>query len=376
MAVRDDESREAAAMIREIGAGLILTAAGLLTTAPAIAKDYLLTGSKPDKLVLIDPAARQVEKTCTVPDAGTGLLTIAPSPDASTAYTITNHWESVSGIDLDTCEQVFRADFSSGDERVKATFAMDVSPDGKELFVIQSPVRLLPGEYQVQPVRIAVYDTAAGVGAEPIRTFEAPRRTAVLALSNDGSKLYAVSWDIYVLDPQTGEEIGRHPLRNWDRENYGEPDVLDVWPQWDATDIFSTPYFVARTDVSPDDPGAYKTGLVTLDLETGEFETKDFEDTAVIIFSSVINPARPNEVYGVYTTLSKIDRVKGELLERIDLDHTYYTVNVASDGSELYVGGTMNDVAVYDTETFEQLGRIEMPGGGDQALASLRLIQR
>lgn len=352
---------------------LSLAAAG---AGPGLAKDYLLTGAKPDKLVIVDPAARKVEKSCEVPDAGTGVLTITPSPDASTAYVIVNHWESVAGIDLDSCEQVFRADLSSGDERVKAPFAMDVSPDGSELFVFQSPVRLLPGEYQVQPTRIAVYDTASGVGAEPIRTFEAPRRTIMLMLSNDGSKLYALSWDIYVLDPQTGEEIGRHPLRTWDRENYSEPDVLDAWPQWDATDIFSSPYFAVRTDLDPSDGAAYKTGLVTLDLETGEFEAKDFEDTAVIIFSTVVNPVRLNEAYGVYTTLSKIDREQGKLLDRIDLDHTYYTINVASDGTELYVGGTMNDIAVYDTESLEQLGRIEMPDGADQVLASLRLIQR
>jgi quinohemoprotein amine dehydrogenase beta subunit len=352
---------------------LLLTATG---AAPGLAKDYLLTGAKPDQLVLVDPAARKIEKSCQVPDAGTGLLTIVPSPDASTAYVITNHWESVSGIDLDSCEQVFRADFSSGHERVKAPFGMDISPDGRELFVIQSPVRLGLGEYEVQPTRIAVYDTASGVGAEPVRTFEVPRRIGMLMTSNDGSKLYALSWDLYVLDPQTGAEIGRHPLRNWQRDNYGEPDVLDAWPQWDATDIFSSPYFVMRTDVDPGAAEAFKTGLVTLDLETGEFETKDFENTSVIIFSTVVNPVRRNEVYGVYTTLSKIDREQAKVLDRIELDHTYYTVNVASDGSELYVGGTMADIAVYDTETFEQLGRIEMPNGADQVLASLRLIQR
>ena len=352
---------------------LSLAAAG---AAPGLAKDYLLTGAKPDKLVLVDPAARAVEKTCEVPDAGTGLLTITPSPDASTAYVIANHWESVSGIDLDTCEQVFRADFSAGDERVKATFGMDISPDGRELFVFQSPVRLLPGEYQVQPTRIAVYDTTAGIGAEPIRTFEAPRRTAILAMSRDGSKLYAVSWDIYVLDPQTGEITDTHPVRNWDRPNYSEPDVLGLWPQWEVTGIYTNPYFAVRTDLDPEDPAAYKTGLLSLDLESGEFSIIDFEDTEVIIFSTVVDPARPNEVYGVYTTLSKIDREQRAVLERIDLDHTYYAVNVASDGSELYVGGTMDDIAVYDTETLEQLGRIEMPGGADQALASLRLIQR
>ena len=349
---------------------------GAAGAAPALAKDYLLTAAKPDKLVMVDPAARKVEKTCTIPDAGTGVLTIVPAPDAGTAYMIVNHWESVSGIDLDTCEQVFRADFSSGDERVKATFGMDISPDGRELFVFQSPVKLLPGEYRVQPTRIAVYDTSAGAGAEPIRTFEAPRRTAILAMSNDGAKLYAVSWDIYVLDPQTGAITDTLPIRNWDRPNYAEPDVLGVWPQWEVTDIYTNPYFAVRTDLDAADPAAFKTGLMSLDLATGAFETKDFEDTSVIIFSTVVNPERLNEVYGVYTTLSKIDRARGEVLDRIDLDHTYYAVNVASDGSELYVGGTMDDIAVYDTQTFEQLGRIEMPGGADQALASLRLIQR
>jgi quinohemoprotein amine dehydrogenase beta subunit len=347
-----------------------------LLAGPAAAKDYLLTGAKPDQLVMIDPAARKVEKSFTVPEAGTGILTITPSPDGSVAYVIANHWESVAGIDLMSGEQVFRADFSSGDERVKATFAMDISPDGKELFVFQSPVRLGQGEYQVQPTRIAVYDTAAGIGAEPIRTFEAPRRTAILTMSKDGSKLYAVSWDIYILDPQTGEEIGRHPLRSWTRENYSEPDVLDVWPQWEVAGTFSTPVYAVRTDLDPSDPAAYKTGLVTLDLETDSFKVTDFEDTAVIIFSSVINPVRSNEAYGVYTTLSKIDHEKGELLQRIDLDHTYYTVNIASDGSELYVGGTMDDVSVYDTETLEKIGRIETPNGADQALGSLRVIQR
>ncbi|NJO36850.1 MAG: quinohemoprotein amine dehydrogenase subunit beta [Rhizobiales bacterium] len=353
-----------------------LLAASLLAPA-AQAKDYLLTGAKPDQLVMIDPAARKVEKSFTVPEAGTGILTITPAPDGRTAYVITNHWESVAGIDLDSGEQVFRADLSSDEVRVKATFAMDISPDGKELFVFQSPVRLGQGEYEVLPHPGSPSTTpAAGIGAEPIRSFEAPRRTAILTMSKDGSRLYAVSWDIYILDPKTGAEIGRHPLRTWDRENYSEPDVLDVWPQWEVAGTFSTPVYAVRTDLDPTDPAAYKTGLVTLDLDSGDFKVTDFEDTAVIIFSSVINPVRSNEAYGVYTTLSKIDHEKGELLNRIDLDHTYYTVNIASDGSELYVGGTMNDVSVYDTDTLEKIGRIEIPNGADQALGSLRVIQR
>ena len=277
-------------------------------TALQVGHEYMVTTNYPNNLHVIDLATDTLFKTCKMPYAS------AARPSCTVAgrqHRLRAHQSlGMSGVELDNCKQVFHADFSSGDERVKAPFGMDVSPDGRELFVIQSPVRLGLGEYEVQPTRIAVYDTGSGVGAEPVRTFEVPRRIGMLMTSNDGSKLYALSWDLYVLDPQTGEEIGRHPLRTWQRENYGEPDVLDAWPQWDATDIFSSPYFVMRTDVDPGAAEAYKTGLVTLDLETGEFETKDFEDTAVIIFSTVVNPVRPNEVYGVYTTLVQ-DRPRG-----------------------------------------------------------------
>lgn len=359
--------------MRGLTTALIVTLAG---TAPAaLAADYILTGQKPDQLVLVDVKARSVEKSYTIPDAAPGVLTVTPAPDGKRGYAIVNRWESVSGIDLDSGEQVFRADFSRDDVRVKAMFGMDISPDGKELFVFLSPVKLGLGEYEVGDTYVAVYDTAHGVGAEPVRTFPAPRRTAILALSGDGSKLYAIGWDAVVLDPQTGDEIGVHPIRNWGRENFTEPDVLDVWPQWEQADVFSTPYFAIRTDKAADDPAAYAMGMLTLDLETDEFVMEEYEDFAVIIFSTVVNPVRRNEAYGVYTQLSKIDLDKDELVKRIDLPHTYYAVNVSSDGSELYAGGTMNDIAIYDTETLEPIGSIELPGG-NMALSSLRIIQR
>lgn len=345
-------------------------------TGNASAKDFLLTGAKPNKLVLIDAKGRQVVREYEVPGAAPGPLTVVPSPDGKVAYVVCNRWESVSGIDLDTGEQVFRADFSSGDMRVKAMFAMDVSPDGKELFVFQSPVKLGLGEYEVRDTYVAVYNTADGVGAKPVRTFPVPRRTALLFFSTDGSKLYAASWDITVHDPKTGEVIDTHKVRNWGKPNFSEPDVLDVWPQFEVANVFSTPYFALATDKSLDDPSAYRMGMLTLDLETDEFVMQEYEDFAAIIFSTVVNPVRRNEVYGVYTTLSKIDLAQPALVKRIDLDHTYYDVNISSDGKEIYVGGTMSDIAIYSTDDLSRLGTIEIPGGADMALASLRVIQR
>jgi quinohemoprotein amine dehydrogenase beta subunit len=345
-------------------------------TGGAQAKEFILTAIKPDKLVMVDAAARKVARTYTVPNASPGVLTITPSPDGKIAYVLINRWESVSGIDLDTGKEVFRADFSAGDIRTKGMFGVTISPDGKEIFVFQSPVRLLPGEFEVLDTRVAVYNTGDGIGAKPVRTFPAPRRTAILTNSADGTKLYAVNWDITIMDSQTGKVLGTHKVRNWGRENHSEPDVLDVWPQWEQASVFSTPYYAVRTDVAMDHPEAFQTGMLTLDLKSGEFVMENFEPTAAIIFSTVVNPVRRNEVYGVYTTLSKIDLETDKLVNRIDLDHTYYTVNVSGDGKEIYVGGTMDDIAVYDSGTLEKIGEIRMPGGGDQALASLRVIQR
>jgi quinohemoprotein amine dehydrogenase beta subunit len=368
-------------MLHSVKRTALLGAVLAVLAAPGVAgaEDILLTGVKPDKLVMVDAKARKVIKTLTIPNAAPGNLTITPSPDGKIAYAIVNRWESVSGIDLDSGTEVFRADFSSDGMRVKAMFAMDISPDGKELFVFQSPVKLGLGEYEVQDTRVAVYDTADGIGAQPVRVFPAPRRTAVMSLSKDGKKLYLVNWDITVMDPQTGAVLGVHKVRNWGRKDFSEPDVLDVWPQWETAGVFSTPYYAVRTDLSADDPAAYKTGLLTLDLATDAFRMETFEDTAVVIFSSVVNPVRRNEAYMVYTTLSKVDMdkpVAERLVKRIDLDHTYYAVNVSSDGTELYAGGTMDDIAVYSTADLSRLGTIKMPGGADQALSSLRLIQR
>jgi quinohemoprotein amine dehydrogenase beta subunit len=364
-------------MMQSITKKIILSVAALVLSSQAVfAGEYILTAHKPDQLVLIDAKARKVENSFTVPNAGPGVLTVTPSRDGKMGYAIANKWESVSGIDLDSGKEVFRANFSSGDIRAKAMFAMDVSPDGKELAVFLSPVKLGLGEYEVQDTHIAIYNTADGLDAKPVRTFPAPRRTALLIYSNDGSKLYAGGWDFVAYDPKTGKQTGVHKARNWGRADRTEPDILDVWPQWEQAGMFSTPYFTVRTDKAEDDPAAYAMGMLTLDLETDEFVMEEYENFAVVIFSTVVNPVRRNEVYGVYTQLSKIDIEKNELVARKNLDHTYYAINVASDGSELYVGGTMDDIGIYDTETLDKIGEIKIPNGGDMALASLRMIQR
>jgi quinohemoprotein amine dehydrogenase beta subunit len=338
------------------------------------AKDYLVTALHSNKLVFIDVAARKVDRVYPLPNSRPGNTpgTVVVSPDGNTVYILHNHWETVSGIDVDSGREVFRADLSQPGIRGKSTFAFDLSPDGKEVAIYIDPVKMLAGEYQVQDTYIAIYDAASGIGAKPVRTFPAPRRTTLLAYSSDGSRLYAMSWDAVILDPKDGKVLGTHPIRNWKRKNLGEPDALVVWPQWDAAHILSFPYVVARTDTKPDAPDALKSGIYTLDLKTDKIAWKEFENTSVVLFSSTVNPLRRNEVYTVYSTLSRVDAKKGKLLKRVDLEQTFYNINISRDGKELYVGGAGPLVAFYDAASLKHLQTIRMPDDADQATASMR----
>lgn len=338
-------------------------------------KEYLVTANKPNSIHLIDAETGKMVHSFPIPGDG-APGTISVSPDGDVAYVITNHMETISGINLDTGEQVFRADASYDNVRVKHMFAMAVSRDGKEIFSFQTPVRILSGEYQVMDTQIAVYKTDAGIDAKPVRVFPAPRQISVLAPSTDGKLVYGLGPSVYAFDAKSGEVVSAHPLREWGRPNYGVPDILAAWPHYEVANVLTAPYFVPRTDKAPDAPDAFKTGLLTVDLKTGEVTTEDFENTSHLIFSSVLNPVNRNEAYGVYTKLTKIDREANVVSNRIDMEHTYYAINVSHDGKTIYMGGTMEDVVAHNAETLERTWAVKLPGGGDQGLSSLRVVRR
>lgn len=338
--------------------------------------EYLVTGNKPGYIHILDMKQQKVVRSLKIPAARHTVFSFAPSPDGRIIYVLTNGMKSLVGLDSDSGKQVFRADFGEGDIRRQAFFAFDISRDGRELYVYQLSSRMMLSEYRELPTRIAVYDTSAGLHARPVRTFEAPRRIHMLMKSTDDKWLYAVGFDIYKMNPETGEIVETLPLRNWKLKNRSLPDVLDFWPLWDQTDIFSTPVYSVRTDKAADDPAAYKTGLLTLDLKTGKYQINDFENTSVLIFSTVISPDG-KQAFGTYTQLSRIDLKHHKLTGRIDQDHTYYAVNISGDGRQVYVGGAACDVATYDAGTLKKTGQIFLPDDcGDQSTASLRIIHR
>ncbi|ARE42251.1 Quinohemoprotein amine dehydrogenase beta subunit [Rhodovulum sp. P5] len=344
----------------------------LLAATPAVAKDYLLAPTRPDRLVIVDAEAMKVDKVIEMKKAGPLPSLPAITPNGKRAFIIIAKNEVIAEIDLETGEEIKRIRLSSRDERVKALFGMDLSPDGKTLAVYESPVHIYKNEFEVQPTRLALYD--ADTGKLKTRA-EAPRQITVIAYSTDGTKIYGMGREMHVFDGATGEKIGEMPIQGWGGDDYVQPDVLDAWSQFEVADMVTTPFYTFRADGDPMDPEAYRTGLLTLDLQSGEMEMKDAEATDIFYFSTVADADR-SRIYGVYNQLSSFDLETREPIKRVDLPHSYYSVNVSSDGKTLYIGGTLGDIGVYDAETLERKGQIDMPDGHSMSLASIRLFTR
>jgi quinohemoprotein amine dehydrogenase beta subunit len=348
-------------------AALVVSLGGVSRTR---ASDLIITGAKPDRLFVIDAATRTVRADYRVPGAEDLVATILISPDSKRAYVLVDRMERVVGIDLATGREVFRADLSTPDERVKSFFALALTPDGKELVVYELPTKLKPSEYVVEEPRFAVFRTDAGSDAKPVRSFPAPRRVHLLLMRPNGRSFYAVGFDLYEYEVRTGKLLGTRGIQKWALADHSQPDLLAFWPVTEPTGIWTSPVY---SEIKKNGETVPMTALMSLDLKSGDLSYADFEPLSALIFSTVLSPDKKH-AYGVYTTLTSID-VQGHRLEkRVPLDHTFYDVNVSSDGREIYIGGTNCDVGFYDATSLEKKAVLKLPGCGDQSISTLRVI--
>jgi len=336
----------------------------------AHAADLILTGTKPDRLFLIDASTRTVRAELRIPGADGIVSTILISPDQKRAYALVDRLERVVGIELATGREVFRANLSTPGERVKSFLSLTLTPDGRELLVHELPTKLEPSEYVVEEPRFAVFRTDAGLEAKPVRSFPAPRRIHMLLMRPSGRSFYAIGFDLYEYDVKTGKLLGTRGIQKWLLADHSQPDLLAFWPVTEPTGIFTSPVY---SEIKKDGKSVPMTALMSLDLKSGDLSYADFEPMSALIFSTVLSPDKQH-AYGVYSTLSSIDMVQHRLEKRVPLDHTFYSVNVSSDGREIYIGGTNCDVGFYDAANLEKKAILKLPGCGDQSISSLRVI--
>lgn len=326
--------------------------------------EYMVVANYPNQLHVLDLKTDSIYKTCDMPGRfGPGALQVAP--DKQTAYILNNGYEDIYGVDMNTCEVTFHARMAQNPkERTKTIYAFALSYDGKELYAVQNPTLMERDQYKVQPTRLAVYDTSSGLNAKPVRTLPSPRLVTAMQVGKDGG-LYMAGADIYKMDVKTGEYEVAVPSRNWKRDRYVQPDVLNVWAVQTPTQDFTILYTTARFQEGSEDLNTadWLYGYFNINLESGATETKDFGPITEIYFTGTRSPKDSNIMYGVLNRLAKYDIEKQTLLKAAELDHSYYCITVNNDGSKIYLAGTYNHVAVFDADTLERLDTITLPGG-------------
>jgi quinohemoprotein amine dehydrogenase beta subunit len=344
-----------------------------VTVEPKGLHEYLLTVSRPNHLHVIDTQTHAFVRSCELPGRqAPGLMAL--SPDNRIAYVLTNGWENVLGIEVETCKQVFAAHQSYDDVQVKTHGSLAVSPDGKELYTVQNRTRKHRSHFEVLEPRLAVFDTAGGLDAKPIRTFPVDRRITTIAATKTG-KVVLGGADLKQIDPKTGKVEMLAELQSWKLERWMTPDAFAMFNGGEQSDEYILPYVTAKfaDDTKNMETAEWWWGMNRVDLKTGKVEQMPFTPFEFVIFNFVTSPQDRNVVYGVFNKLSRHDLREKKMVNAVPLDHTYYNINITGDGKRIYVGGTANDIGVYDAETLEKISNIQMPG--DMAASDLRMVK-
>lgn len=375
-----------AALASTIGAAALLAGCGTTNTVAEQATatingmkagghEYILTVTRPNQLHIVDTETNQLVRTCDVPGVfGNGG--IAMSPDGRIAYVMTNKWEDVYGFDITNCEITFSAKQSYDNVQVKSFISMAVSADGKELYTVQNPVRKLADRFETMAPRLAVFNTADGLNAKPARTFPVDRRITKIGSMHNGEVILG-GGDLKAIDPKTGKMRLIKALQNWDRapDKWVPPDAFAMHTMGEHVGEFIMPYFTIRWNGAPGDESQadFLWGHVRIDTKTGKVESIETVPFEFIVFNWVTDPNDKDILYGSFNQLSKHNVKTGETVKVQPMDHTYYNINMTSDGKTIYIGGTSSDISIHDTETLEKIGSIQLTG--DMSVSDLRLAR-
>lgn len=326
-------------------------------------KDYMVVVNRPNHLHVVDLHEQKIIKSCQLPGSS-APGTVMMAPDNTIAYVLANRFGSLYGVNIDNCNIIFEADLSNGVVRGRSIASLSVSKDGSELYTVVNPVKILNDHYEVQHPEFRVYNTADGRGAEAERVFEVPRQINIMATGFDGM-VYLSGPDVYEIDPKTGEYSVKIASRSAPRPLHSPHDILTVWPIGNVSNEFVRMYSAAKftDDTFNMDTAEFLWGFEKIDLTTGKTEVQDFGPLEEVLFSGMHRPGHPDEFYAALTQLKRHKVSERKVIKAVDLERSYYAINFSTDGSKIYLGGTYNDIAVYDAETLEKISNIDLPGG-------------
>jgi DNA-binding beta-propeller fold protein YncE len=330
----------------------------LMWAGTASAKWYMVVGTLPNLVQIVDTTTDKVVKT--IPLEGQGpILQISTDPATPRfAYVTTNLDQAVAVVDLEQGKQVATYKLSSDTETVRVS-ATNLNPKGDRLYISELPLKLTPGRYQHEQQRFVVYDTTTNT---PVKSFPAPAQTLSFAFSPDGTKLYTfcVGQDIMVLDSSDGHVLGTIPLAHRNitgiRATYGLPLLANYQEQ----NYLITFAIIVEDSITNTD--TLSLGLLDLKKDhptLNVIETEPFVEDWYTV-EGIAAPPDVHKAYFVWNDLWKIDYLTRKREAEVTLPNSQAVPLLSPDGKKVYCGGQWHALYVYDADTLKHIDDVEM----------------
>lgn len=358
-------------MKKTVVAVLVLAGSALLPCpgpGTAQARDLILQGMIHNTLNILDGDRDEVIGT--VQTKGKKVTAIVWDPkDLDKVFVITDWAQQIEQIDLASRKVVRTLRPGSGEVRVRM-FDIEINPaDTNLLYALAMRQRWLPDEVVDMPPAVLVYDLSAG---KVVREIEIPRGCTNIIFGDDGKEFYLTGRDVYVFDPATGKQVNVLGLAHPTTPGVDPQIVLNIWKPYEQSGLV----LILCGGLSTANNVPYL-GYFSIDVRkrSTEGSMRLVTDISPLynMFSGVVSPDRKH-YYIVMNKLEKRDLATNRLLATAEVDKTYYSANVSSDGKKVYLGGGGDSILVFDTESMKLLKKIDTPG--DSVLTHLRVQTR
>jgi DNA-binding beta-propeller fold protein YncE len=358
-------------MKRTVFSALVLIGTALLLAsgnAPAFGKDILLQGMLHNQLNILDGDRDEIIGTVDTKGKKVTNFTWDPK-DQDKVYCITDWGQQIEQIDLAGKKVVRTFRLGGGGVKVR-TIDIEVNPSNPNLlYALSLRQRWLSDEIVDMPPAVLVYDLAAG---KIVKEIEIPRGCTNIFFGYDGSEFYVVGRDVTAYDPVTGKQVNFLGLAHPTTTGVDPQISLNIWRLHDQSGMAMI--LVGSLATANNLP--YQ-GYFTIDLrkKSTEGSMRLVTDIGPLYnqFSAVVSPDR-KYYYMAMNKVEKRDFATNRLLGSADVDKTYYSIQISSDGKKVYLGGGGDSILIYDTESMKLLKKINTPG--DAVLTGFRVQKR
>ncbi|MGE0487681.1 MAG: YncE family protein [Vulcanimicrobiota bacterium] len=327
----------------------------LVLLAPAFGDESLVVVGR-GGAAIVNPATLATELA--IPTRGGAPAFLYSNLDRSRLYLITGARELVEILDVKSGKLTRTLTLSQPKELpYLRAFIYGLCTDPQEKFLY---LYILPSVRERESIRaedcyVAVVDLESG---KKVATIPAPAGISMLAFKNDGSEMYLLGRDVYVMDARTRKITLKESIRHPEYQGEGETDIIAEWVHYRECDS------VASLPIFTEDPSTKRwfIGLLTLDLKTGELDRYEAgpPPESLVPFSAVITPDR-QKGYIIFNHLVEMSLAERKVTRMVRLPKSYSILTVSGDSSRLFFCGSGRSVARYDIATGEVVQQVEMP---------------